>query len=143
MYSILGLIVGFAPLAQHNPGRFIYLKIDFRRAKAIIAHVYKGEEVVPIEFRLKNLSFLYFFNGHSYVTTHRPRNSTLKIETTHLFDTYNLRAYDDEGARIDVRPEDPELVRILKYPEHAVRFDYMQFILNNYERFEKKALDTE
>ena len=142
---ILSLVAlfGFYPYLKTNKGRFIYLKIDFRRAKAIIAHVYRDEIPHPMKFKLKNLSLLYVFNGHTEVTTYRPRKSYHTIETTHLYDTYNLRAYDDLGRRTDVRAGDPELVRILRYSEHAKRFDYMQFILNNYERFDRRAFMDE
>ena len=125
--------MGLYPYFLKSTGRFIYLKIDFRKAMAKIAHVYRGEKEVPFEFKLRNLSLMYVMDGHS-----EAKDVSQKSGKIHLYDTYNLRAYDDFGKRVDVRPGEPELVRLLRDPEHAVKFDYMQFVLNNYERFERE-----
>ena len=127
--------VGLLPYFLRNRGRIIYLKIDFKRAKAIIAHAYRGERLSPIEFNLRNLRVTYIPNQDDFKQASPMRRSYSRT-TYWNHHAYSFKAYDDHGERVDVKAGESEIEGLVS-EDDCLEFDYFQFVVLNSERFEK------
>ena len=125
----------------HYKGRFESIKVDFKRAKALISFAQKPGNAKQTTLKLKNLRLEHQPRGHHEIETkgalldiYRGREESTGY--TDVYDIFNLSAYDDQGQAIMFKPGGLVLKELVIDRDHALRFDYLKFLIENSERFE-------